>query len=49
MFRALFVGGAVAVTACAPGLAATHGKPVATFNGCLIGLLCGVERGATGA
>jgi hypothetical protein len=47
MFRALFVSGAVEATACAV-LAATHGKPVGTFNGCPIGLLCGVEQGAIG-
>jgi hypothetical protein len=38
MLRALFIGGAVAATACGSALAATHGKPVGTFNGCPVGL-----------
>jgi hypothetical protein len=38
MLRALFVGGAVAATACAAALAGTDGKPVGTFNGCPVGL-----------
>ena len=39
MLRPLFIGGAVAATACASALAATDGKPVGTFYGCPVGLL----------
>jgi hypothetical protein len=38
MLRPLFIGGAVAATACASALAATQGKPVGTFYGCPVGL-----------
>jgi hypothetical protein len=38
LLRVLLVGGAVAATASAAALAATHAKPIGTFDGCPVGL-----------